>query len=184
MFDGSKTGGFSLVEVLVSVLVLAIGVIGAAGVQLTTMRIAREAAYHALALDLAVEIADAIRAGARRLPEQAGGRSFWEFDYRPMASDETGAASSRSCYLEVCDAAEYAAFERQDWKQRLATLFPDGRMLVCRDAIVWSEAKGAPEWDCNGATAGAPLAIKLGWQAGSRNADAPVVAMTVNPPPQ
>src|SRR5690606_15894095 len=54
--------GFSLIEVLVAVFVLAVGVIGAAGMQLAALRTTQQSSFQTRALHLAAEMADYMRA--------------------------------------------------------------------------------------------------------------------------
>ena len=52
----STEHGFSLIEVLISVFVLAVGVIGAAGMQLTALRTTQQSVFQTKALHLATEM--------------------------------------------------------------------------------------------------------------------------------
>jgi len=54
--------GFSLIEVLIAVFVLALGVIGVAGMQLTAMRTSQQSAFQTTAVELPAEMADKMRA--------------------------------------------------------------------------------------------------------------------------
>lgn len=57
-----KSGGFTLLEVLVSVLILAVGLLGMAGLQVTGLRSAHSAYLRTQASLLAYDIADSMRA--------------------------------------------------------------------------------------------------------------------------
>ncbi|MEP4547773.1 MAG: type IV pilus modification protein PilV [Saccharospirillum sp.] len=59
---GSNQGGFSLIEVLVTVVILAVGLLGVAGVQALGLRTANVALEHSLVTTLATDIAERIRA--------------------------------------------------------------------------------------------------------------------------
>ena len=58
------TSGFSLVEVLVSLCILSLGVIGAMSLQLSAMRTTQQSGFHNIALLLAADIADQVRYSA------------------------------------------------------------------------------------------------------------------------
>lgn len=161
----SNKAGFSLVEVLVSMLVLAFGVIGAAGMQLAALRTTQQAAFQTISLQLAAEIADAIRASERQMGGNWGVNPFAGMNYR-AADDSEPAVPSRLCYQTACDGTEFAEFEIYEWKKRIKAALPGGRVLICRDAEPWSNAANVLSWDCDsGSAANAPLVIKLGWQA-------------------
>lgn len=165
---GLKRKGFSLIEVLVSLLVLAIGVIGAAGMQLAAARTAQQSAFQTFTLQLVAEMADAMRAGSGRLEPMV-----WVMDYS-SANDGEPAAPARFCYTDSCDAQEFAEFQLYEWKKRVKAGLPAGRVLVCRDASPWDSAKRALSWSCDGgAGESSPLVVKLGWQA--KNPDGSLV---------
>ncbi|WP_205077623.1 type IV pilus modification protein PilV [Marinobacter salexigens] len=56
-----RQGGFSLIEVLIAVLILAIGLLGVAGVQYLSLKRTSDANLHSLATLQAQSIADTIR---------------------------------------------------------------------------------------------------------------------------
>ncbi|MFD2273251.1 type IV pilus modification protein PilV [Undibacterium arcticum] len=66
-----QQGGFTLIEVLISVFVLALGVIGAAGMQLVAMRTGQQSGAQSLAVQLATEMADK-NARQRQADESVG----------------------------------------------------------------------------------------------------------------
>lgn len=180
--------GFSLTEVLVSMLVLAIGVLGAAGLQLAATRTTQQAAFQTLALQLASEMADKMRANDAQM-KQAGGL-FLAVDYK-SASDGEPSVPGKLCYAASCDAAELAAFDIYEWESRVKEALPGGRVLICRDSSPWDSGQGRLIWDCSGSsTTNASYVIKVGWQGknpdGSliKNAESifpPSVALTVKP---
>lgn len=161
----NRNNGFSLMEVLVALLVLAIGVIGAAGMQLAASRTAQQSAFQTFALQLAAEMADAMRASGDRLEPMS-----WAMDYS-SANDGEPAAPAKFCYASSCDAQELAEFQAYEWKKRVKTVLPAGRVLVCRDASPWDSARRSFNWNCDGGDA--PLVVKLGWQA--KNPDGSLV---------
>jgi len=177
--------GFSLVEVLVSIVVLAAGVIGAAGMQLAAARAAQQTAFQNFALRLADDMAEAIRASAS-LPPNAN--PLLHVDYRSSDSEQL-APPARFCYMDNCVAEEFAQFELHDWKARVRQGLPGGRLQICRDAVS-SNSGNAPSWNCADAQEGnGPVVIRLGWQSknpdgslgGHANADAPpIVALAVS----
>ena len=154
--------GFSLIEVLVALFVLALGVVGAAGLQLGALRMRHQSALMSHAVHAACALAERIRANAGQLREATS--AYLELTYdgqtegmptrpSPMCSDP-GAH---------CDSAQLARFDVYEFKQQLHQHFPGARAVVCRDARLWDGARHALSWDCGGPSS-APLVIKLGWR--------------------
>lgn len=162
-----RENGFSLVEVLASVLVLAIGVIGAAGMQLAAMRTSQQVVFQDTALQIAGEMADAIRARHRKVAGQQDAHPFLRLDYQSSGADLLP-VPDKLCYANICDEEEFLAFEIYEWKRRVQTGLPGGRVRICRDAAPWSSAGKVLSWECSDdLESGAPVVIKLGWQAKS-----------------
>lgn len=119
--------GFSLVEVMIAVLVLAVGVLGAASLQLNALRFNASAAHATQASFIAYNTLDRIRANATNIAGYAG--------------------------LEVsgCDAAPVAATvlaqDRADFAEAVGCLLPGGtgRVEVVDNratvTVSWSEAR-------------------------------------------
>lgn len=182
--------GFSLIQILISVLVLTLGVIGAAGLQLAALRTSQQSALQTAALQLASEMADRMRANHRQMQRQDSDNPFLALDYRSAVDPQPPAAL---CHSVSCDSAALAQFDIYEWQKRIKSALPGARARICRDATPWDSAKGALTWECNpGADNNASLVIKLGWLGkgsnpdGSMNADAgasfaPSVALTVEP---
>jgi type IV pilus assembly protein PilV len=165
--------GFTLLEVLVAMFVVALGVAGAAAVQAVAVRAADEAARLSDGLRLADSLAQRMRANpvAMALPDDAN--PYLQFDTGAGA-----AAPAASCYGgEACNPVQMAGFDLGETAALLASRFPGGRLRVCRDAPA-PDAAGLLAWDCTGEP-GAPVAIKLGWRGRPHAPDAPAVFLTL-----
>ncbi|MES2900595.1 MAG: type IV pilus modification protein PilV [Pseudomonadota bacterium] len=153
--------GFTLVEVLVAVLVLAIGILGAAGAQVAALRTRQGTGLMSGGVQLASALADHMRANAAR--ESGAVSPYLQLAYDADA-DGAPVAPGFTCYAgSACTAAQMAAFDVHEAKLELYTRFPGGRIVVCRDATVWAESRRALSWECAG-DASAPVVIKLGWR--------------------
>ena len=171
--------GFTLIEVLVAVLVLAVGLIGGTAMQLHAMRARHESALLSAAVQAAAAMADRIRAN----PAQAGA-VYLAIDY-DAAREPAPAAPPSLCLAAPCDRAELAAVDAYELKRLVRTSLPAGRVRVCRDDRTWQA--GRLHWPCAGGTA-APVVVKIGWRGknpdGTPQADAedgfvPGVALAV-----
>lgn len=164
--------GFTLVEVLVALFVVALGIAGAAALQTLAVRAARDAARLSDGTRLARSLAERMRANPRALalPDNP----YLHLDYDAGGGTPTAPAL---CYADTnCDADDLARFDVFEVQDAVAAGFPDGRIRVCRDAGA-PDASGALPWTCD-AQDGAPIVVKLGWRAqGERETGAPKVMM-------
>ena len=163
----STEHGFSLIEVLISVFILSVGVIGALGMHLHALRTAQQSAYQTRALYLGADMADAMRANAEqmRLPDNAN--PYLQVDYQ--SSSASSHSGTLACYGSNgdCNTQELAGFDIDQLLQHIDSDFPGGRVRICRDASPWNASAKRFEWDCaiaSNALMIAPLVIKIGWQ--------------------
>lgn len=154
--------GFSMTEVLVSILLLSSGVIGMMGLQVAATRTTQQSSYQTMALLLAADIADTVGAMASDERHAHVVEPLLDLDYTSMAG--TPPTSESSCHFSTCGTSEFAAFEINEWKTRLAANFPTARLRVCRDGNPWNEAAQTYKWDCSADTADAPFVVKVGWK--------------------
>ena len=152
--------GFTLVEVLVALFVVALGIAGAAGLQMLAVRAARDAARLADGTRLAWSLGERMRANGLALSRPDDANPYLQLDY-----DAGGAPlTSVLCYADTsCDPDDLARFDLSDVSSAVAGAFPGGRIRVCRDATAL-DATGLLAWACDG-RAGAPVVMKIGWRA-------------------
>lgn len=127
--------GFSMLEALVAVVVIAVGLLGVAVLYVEGLKAERTSVYRTTAVVLASEMADRIRVNPTGL------------------ADYAGAAANNGCRNGAgdCTAAEMAADDLFWWQQDLAQRLPpgaNGTVTVAPGAIsdqytitvTWSEA--------------------------------------------
>ena len=150
-------GGFSLIEALVAVLVLSVGLIGAAATQLAALRARHESALLSQGVQLAQSLAERMRANRGQLAAGDGANPYLrQYD----TSTGAPAAPPAHCFGgAACDGGALALLDIFETTQALHAGFPGGRIAVCRDAL----ADGVPGWACGGGP-GSPIVIKLGWR--------------------
>lgn len=154
--------GFSLVEVLVSLCLLSLGVIGAASIQLTALRTTQQSAYHNIAMHLATDIAEHVRnTSGAGFAAASNPLLTLEFD-----SSQQVPAAPGFCWdaASACDATGMAAFATYEVQTRLKTQLPQGRIKVCRDAAPWDDNVHSYRWDCDGTGSEAPVVVKISWR--------------------
>lgn len=146
--------GFTLVEVLTAIFILALAASGVAAMQVHALRTAQHSAYQSAALQLAIELAELLRAETQP--------TSYQFEYKATV------APSVACARADCDLAA--------WKQRLAEALPRARVVVCTDSV--PVLNDTLRWACSGA--GGPLLIKIGWAS---REPGPTSAAQSEPPP-
>jgi type IV pilus assembly protein PilV len=149
MFMNTKSGGFTLVEVLVAVVVLAIGLLGMAGLQVAGLHYNHNAYLRAQATLLASDIAERMKANP--VGVQAG-----NYD-NPTAA---GTQADDCLTTTGCAAAAMAGHDFYEWNNALSTRLPNGKGVVCIDDDPADGTFAAPA--CT-AGAGAAYAIKVWW---------------------
>jgi type IV pilus assembly protein PilV len=160
--------GFTLVEVLVAMFVVALGIAGAAALQTLAVRSSRDAAHLADGSRLARSLAERMRANPHALALPDADNPYLQLDYDTVSG---APAASVLCYADAdCDADDMARFDLFEVSEAVAATLPGGRIRVCRDA-------GPPAWPCD-AGDGAPLVVKVGWRTpGDAETGAPKVML-------
>ena len=128
--------GFSLVEVLVAIVVLSIGLLGLAALQVSGLRVGQSSFYRAQAAQLATDMADRMRANF-------GGARDYDLALNE-ATPTCSLADPPDVRTRNCDLAE--------WRARLRTL-PGGNGAVQIDAdlvtvtVQWDDSRGGGATD-------------------------------------
>ena len=169
-----RSGGFTLIEVLVALFVLALGVVGASASQLAAQRTRQHAALTSEAAMLASSLAARMQANAQVAGLPDGANPYLALAYDALADGPP--AGGAPCYgAATCDPLALAAFDLHEARLAIHRNFPAGRIALCRDGAPWADATSRYRWECSG-EAGAPLAIKVGWHG---TADAPGYVLLV-----
>lgn len=120
----SQQAGLGLIEVLIAVLVLAIGLLGFTGLQTQALRMNYDSLQRARASMLAEDLFDRMRAN----PNQALTTNLY---IRAAADDKPTA--TKECDEVTCTAAEMANWEMHGWLTKLETVSDDATASVTRD---------------------------------------------------
>ncbi len=157
--------GFTLIEVLVSIVVLSFGILGLVGVQAFALQSTREARLQAQAANLAREMAEMMRGNNQiGIKSDASLNPYLINLQSPLAPATAsyclGVASSSAC----ADGAAVARAELTDWLTRLDAALPGARVVICFDKAPY-DSNGMPQWNCTPGTAGVDevAVIKIGW---------------------
>jgi type IV pilus assembly protein PilV len=165
--------GFTLIEVLVALLVLAIGIAGAVGVQWSALRTRHATALMSAGVQLGAALAERMRANSSQLRADDSANAYLNLRY-DGAHDGAPTPPASPCFGgTLCSSAQMADFDSYEIKYALHSSFPDGRIAVCRDGSVWSAGLRSLVWECAQA-ANAPIVIKLGWRDRRADPQAPI----------
>ncbi len=123
----TRQQGLSMIELLVAVLVLAIGVLGITALQMVSLQNNRGALYRAEAVQLAYDMMDRIRAN----PEGAVPGAA----YSGLALG-AGPPAAQDCLANVCTQAQMVAFDQAVWKCSLGDFHADAQCIALRAAGV------------------------------------------------
>ena len=163
--------GFTLVETLVALAVLALGVAGAAATQVASARLHQQAALASEAVQLAASLGARMRVNASQMALPDAANPYLNFAYDAAGGEPD--PPPLHCFGSVsCDPAQMAAFDLYETTRIVHAAFPGGRIAVCRDGGF------VTGWDCTGA-GGAPVVVKLGWRIPAAPAALPFVTLVV-----
>ncbi len=143
----ARQAGFSLIEVLVSALILAIGLVGVAGLQAMALVNNQGAYTRSQATTLAYDLADRMRSNVNAA--NAG-------HYDPGSATLHSACASST----GCTAQQLAQHDLAEWNAALAANLPMGSGTVCIDSTP-NDGSGTGTPACDGS--GTQYSIKIWW---------------------
>ena len=121
MYLRRRINGFSLIEVMVAMLIVAIGILGVAGLQVVSLQQNRNAILRDQALQAGNDILDRIRANPVT-------------DYAPVTLAAAPLAG-KNCITSSCTPAEMSGFDIAQWKCRMNPLDEDEVLLAVCEAL-------------------------------------------------
>lgn len=136
-----KERGLTLVESMITLLVISIGLLGIAALQITSMKQNSSALNHSQAVWIAYNMADRIRANITEFTNYAG--------------TDTNNAYSQDCMSGPCNTGEIVTSDSADWTTHVRNL-PGGRGTITGNAtqlviaVMWDdEGNGATGTGCD-----------------------------------
>jgi len=111
-----KAGGFTLIEVLIAMVIMSVGMLGIAGLYVTSMQAGRTSILRHNAVTLAGDVADRIRANPRAAAS--------------YALADTGAPSPCVALATNCTRDEMAANDIYLWSQQARDTMPNGTVAI------------------------------------------------------
>lgn len=156
--QGSGQSGFSILEVLIAIIILSIGMLGAVGMQAAAMQANKETRNQAAATTLGRDLAERMRGNHTVAIKTLAADNPYIFD-----ATLTGAVATPSvnCFTTGCPTVKDAAiWDVADWQSRVRTALPTPRVNVCFDKDPFDSA-GKPRWVCT--NDGDVTVLKMSW---------------------
>ena len=127
----NKNTGFTLIEVLIAMLVLAIGLLGLAGLQATSIRNTQSAYNRSQATQLAYDLADRMRTN----PSAAGNylTTFMAPTAATCATNDTPCTACAST-ANSCTPTQLAVKDLFEWNTELTSTLPSGAGTITNPA--------------------------------------------------
>lgn len=141
-----KGAGFTLIEVLITLVVLSIGLLGVAALQAKSQQFSRNAYMHTQATVLAHDMLERMRANPAGL--NAG---FYDL---PTVTEQGDCFSLKGCSLQ-----EMAQNDMYEWTNHVASRLSVGKSVVCIDSSYDDGTPDSPACDGLGST----YVIKVWW---------------------
>ncbi len=134
-----KANGFSLLEVLITMVILSIGLLGLAGLQVQSLRFNHYAFMRSQASMLAYAMADRMR--ANRFAIVSAASSYIGFYNETDTGGNYQAPANGGCTQTTpggtatnCSITQMAAHDRAEWNADLGQFLAGGQGLVCVDS--------------------------------------------------
>jgi len=143
----SSSGGFTLVEVMVALVIFTVSLLGLAGLQAASLRDNQVAYLNTVASRLVNDMGERIR--ANREGALAG-------DYTVDNINGTVSTPPADCYSGSCGSDDIAATDAYEWLTAIETQLPSGKGRVISNGnvftitVMWDQARsGASGTGCN-----------------------------------
>jgi type IV pilus assembly protein PilV len=124
--------GFSLIEVLVALLILSIGVVGVAGVQLSSIKFNQVSQQRSIASQHAISIAERMRANLTAVRPPANDYIF-NFPYASIPAERAKLAAISCTTASPCTATQVAKRNLREWLDQLDASLPNGRGTITQN---------------------------------------------------
>jgi type IV pilus assembly protein PilV len=177
----SAEKGFSLIEVLVSLVVLTIGLFGILGIIITSMQMNSSSVYRTIAAQQAYAMAETLRANPTALGT-ASAASAVAFASATSAVVNT-CLQSAGCSRGSTGANGFVQMSISMWQAQLAAVLPYGTGTICQDGTP-NDGTSA-NWMCDGPSGtqtptnnNAPYVVKVCWNESRIAASSSVVVST------
>lgn len=155
-----QQAGFSILEVLIALIILSLGLLGAVGMQAAAMQSNKEARNQSVAASFARELADKMRGNHVTAIKTVAADNPYLVN-TTLTGTATFTAPAENCFTTACSTgAAVATWDMAEWQNRLRNALPDPKIKVCFDRTPYT-AGGVAQWDCT--DDGDISVLKLAW---------------------
>lgn len=155
--------GFSLLEVLISIIILSFGLLGMVGLQAAAIQANRDARMQSSAVNLARELAEMMRGNKDISLLTTGNPYVGNFNTSPMAAATPAYCLNVATGTTPCaNGTEIANAQMTEWLARVDSELPGPVVRVCVDSAPF-DSSGVSRWVCDATGTGATTVIKIGW---------------------
>ena len=141
--------GFSMLEILITLVIVAIALLGTAGLQVYAMRMGQSSQFRTQAIFLAADILDRIEANKDNTTGAVAGNYVIAGNGTPPAL-----TSPDPCTVAPCSAAQLANRDINQWENAVASLLPQATWSVTATGIAYTVVLGWTDRSSNKATTG------------------------------
>ena len=147
----------TLVEVLVALVIFALGMLGAGGLIMPSLRSGQHTAQASVAIGLARDYGELMQLIPASVQSSAASSANpFLFDTNTTMTAPTSCQGASA----ACTPTEMINFGKYDWAQRVKAALPGGRAVVCQDTAP-KNADGLYEWTCD--NTGTLVVVKFDW---------------------
>ncbi len=145
--------GFNLIEVMVALVVLSLGILGMASLQLTSIQQNQDSYLRSQATMLAYDLSDRIRVNSNSRDNYlAVAAGLANANCMSYAGDSNG-----------CSSANMAQHDLFEWYATLGRELPNGGGRVCRSDLQGDVVNPNPNPDCEANNSNEPVVIYVWW---------------------
>jgi len=112
--------GFSMLEILITLVIIAVAMLGTAGLQLNALRLNKGSQFRTQAIFMASDMAE--RMEANKAAAVAGNYA--------LALTSASSVAATDCSLAACDATTLATWDNSQWGQSVAELLPQASWSI------------------------------------------------------
>jgi type IV pilus assembly protein PilV len=142
----NKQAGASMVEIVVTIIIIAIGLLGVASLQANTMRYLKVANQRTEATVAAYDLSERMRANGQGVKNSVTGAASYTYT-TAYATTVSSLPAMPTCAVSTCTPAEVAAMDINEWLRGLSNRLTDGAGYIVPVApvgydviVMWKEA--------------------------------------------
>jgi type IV pilus assembly protein PilV len=167
--------GTTLIEVLVAAIILSVGMLGYAQLQLKTMKQSNDSLHNTLATIMAEDLIERVRSNKSEALKGTSGNY-----HKPSLEESVPSCTGRDTQGDydvslTCTSAELALFDIDEWKETIANGLPNPQSVVCVDSTpedpTTDTLENLGEAGCDGQLTNNRLVytVRIIWDGGTAN---------------